>query len=317
MVCCARRAAQTGVEREAPGGDDVCWAFMFDRPLLMFALVLGLFGQVAFFADVGRGALPVWLRVAGHTAPLLPLLFLERPRVGARAEGQAARAWLTLGALSGVTYAGLSVASVALVAAGARPPGVWFCLALQAPGSVVALGVATAAARALRPLRPPPERPFVGAYRTRAFASALSLPRPRPPAPGPQGRWSLVGYLVASLAFSAVGVFMTLHPRRPDDVLMGSFCTALFGFGAWVFGEQLCANGRRPAPTVAARRRVLTMLWLLGAGLMYFALASAEASCPRRALVGLSGAAFTLLATWGHRRARNAKKALRLGLPVR
>src|SRR6185437_8939295 len=51
-----------------------CWMIMLGRgPWKFSAVIIGLFGQVAFFADFGRDLVPAWLRVAAHLALVMPL----------------------------------------------------------------------------------------------------------------------------------------------------------------------------------------------------------------------------------------------------
>jgi uncharacterized membrane protein len=52
----------------------------FGIPIEALGLIFGTFAQVAFFSDVGRDTIPVWLRIGLHSFPVALVVFLVTPR---------------------------------------------------------------------------------------------------------------------------------------------------------------------------------------------------------------------------------------------
>jgi hypothetical protein len=267
----------------------------------MMALLFGLFGQVAFFADFGRGAIPIWLRIGAHMAILVPLLFLE-PRPGSRT-GHA------ILAIAAGLYLGTSAVSVGLVLRGLQMPGLMLYLVLEAVGAVAATPLLAQAVQGLEWPRPPdPEpfyrRPWAGAYRTRPAVPPVPPPAPPPAPPRSREPHSPVGFALLSMAFVAAGLFMLLHATRPDQLFWGLVCVVFFGLATWVFWEQVAAGTQVLPP--AAQRRVQGGLVLVGVVMAWTAYVFPEVDAAHRALiggVGVLGVIFGWRAVWRSRRA--------------
>ena len=270
---------------------------MLDRgPRKMSAVILGLFGQVAFYADFGRDIVPAWLRVAAHLALVLPLLFFEHP--SAVRGGRAPQAAV---AIASAVYLGLSLASLWLVLAGVRMPGLGFYLVLESIGAVPAAATAARAARFLRgPRVPPPEPlfqpPWAGAYRTRPTVP----PEPSVPAPAPPPRPSRgpVGFALLSTAFAIGGASMAHAPRHAADRFWGLVNLVFFGLGAWVFWEQVAAGALGPELPAPARHRGLVVLFFVGLAATYVGITAEGVPRFDRGVVAGVGALLTVMTAW-------------------
>jgi hypothetical protein len=263
----------------------------------MSAVIFGLFGQVAFYADIGRDLVPAWLRVALHLTLVLPLVFIGPPSAGRGGRALQAGA-VTLGTL----YLGVSLASLVLVLAGVRMPGLAFYLVLEAIGAVPVALVTAQAARFLRgPGKPPPEPlfqpPWAGAYRTRPFVSpAPQPPAARPPRPdrGPLGH----AFLCTVLA--AAGALLAGTSHHGSGHFWGLVNLVFFGPGAWLLWEQVAAGAPGSQLPRTAQYRMLVVMFFAGLAEVYVGI-TAEApdvSGLHRCLVAGSGALLALVSVW-------------------
>lgn len=251
----------------------------------MLALLFGLFGQVAFFADFGRGSIPIWLRIGAHMAILIPLLFLE-PR------GVLGRAGHAILAVAAGLYLGTSLVSVVLVLRGVEMPGLGLYLVLEAIGAVAAAPLFIHAMRGLSWPRPPDpdplyQQPWAGAYRTRPAVPPAPPPPPPPPPAKAEAPHSPVGFALLSMAFVAGGVFMLLHATKPEQQFWGLLDVVFFGLATWVFWEQVLAG--TPMLPPAAQRRAQGGLVLVGLIMLWAAYVFPEVDGAHRALIGGAG----------------------------
>jgi len=280
---------------------------MFERRVSeMIVIVTGLLAEAAFYADFDRDRIPVWLRVAAHTAVAMPLLF-PGPVVP-RPPGQGSRAWPLVVALASAVYLGLAVGSLALVARGVRMHGLAFYLAAESAGAGVAsISLGQAMRCLIGPRRAPPEplyqAPWAGAYRTRPVVPPEPPPLPaeaaptRAPAPPP---YREVGYALLSTMFAGTGALMAWHPGEANDRFLGLTNMLFFGLSAWLFWEQSADPDRAAhilSPT--AQRRAVPLTGVAGLASMALALGSSDVSPAARVLVGAVGAVFAVATARG------------------
>lgn len=94
-------------------------------------LIFGTLAQVAFFADVGRDSIPVWLRIGVHALPIALVVFFS----DAEEFGNWSAKLLRLGATCHLL---LAFAVVVAAQAGWRPEGWIFYMALNGIGALCA-----------------------------------------------------------------------------------------------------------------------------------------------------------------------------------